>query len=56
MLFACAEHIEEVMEDFIDQYSAAPTLEHIDNEQHQCAWCNQPAVYRLEAEESSNAD
>jgi CxxH/CxxC protein (TIGR04129 family) len=56
MLYACTEHIDEVMEDFIDEYSVAPTLEKIDLEQHHCAWCDQPAVYRLEVEEPSDAD
>jgi CxxH/CxxC protein (TIGR04129 family) len=56
MLYACEEHIDYVMEDFIDQYEAAPTMEQLEhNENKICAWCKKTASYMLALEEESEA-
>ncbi|MCH5585075.1 CxxH/CxxC protein [Shimazuella sp. AN120528] len=60
-MYACKEHIDYVMEDFIDKFAVAPTMEVMDSTDHKsCDWCSQPAAYFLtieeETEESSFAD
>jgi CxxH/CxxC protein (TIGR04129 family) len=51
-MYACEEHIDFVMEDFIDQYNVAPTLELIKaTDDKPCVWCKQHAVYSLILEE-----
>lgn len=60
-MYACQEHIDYVMEDFIDKYTVPPTMELIDNDEHKnCDWCSQPAAYLLtleeEMEKPSHAD
>lgn len=53
-MYACQEHIDYIMEDFIDKYTVAPTMELIDNGEHKkCDWCNQPAAYLLKLEEET---
>jgi CxxH/CxxC protein (TIGR04129 family) len=51
-MYACKEHVDYVMEDFIDKYSVAPTMELIDSTNlKECDWCQQPATYLLILEE-----
>lgn len=53
-MYACNEHIDYVMEDFIDRYEIAPTLELIDKTEPKfCDWCKQPATYLLTSEEKT---
>jgi CxxH/CxxC protein (TIGR04129 family) len=55
-MYACQEHIDYVMEDFIDKYSVAPTMELLDKkEQKKCDWCDQPADYLLKTEEGEES-
>ncbi|WP_037465454.1 CxxH/CxxC protein [Shimazuella kribbensis] len=56
MMYACEEHIDYVMEDFIDQYEVAPTMEIIEEtELKVCVWCKKTATYKLSIEEESEA-
>lgn len=53
--FSCEEHIDYVIEDFIDQYKEAPNLEPFlpasDQERVYCHWCKQTPVYQLIAQQ-----
>ncbi|WP_044641398.1 CxxH/CxxC protein [Risungbinella massiliensis] len=45
---ACAEHIDYLMDDLVEETMTAPSLELIPDEERgktKCNWCNQPAEY-----------
>lgn len=49
--YTCQDDLELVMDDIIDQYSVAPDLEIITQEEQKvCHWCQQPAQYSLTIE------
>ncbi len=53
MYLACAEHIEQAIDEFVDQYVASPDLIRIEVEGAEtdcsvrCRFCASPAIYRL---------
>ncbi len=53
-MFACKEHIDYVMEDFIDEYLVAPTMEIVTATDALCAWCKAKADYELRLEEEAS--
>jgi CxxH/CxxC protein (TIGR04129 family) len=56
MLYACEEHIDFVMEDFIDEFEVAPTLELLDSPSKEtCNWCQKQAQYALIQEETEDS-
>jgi CxxH/CxxC protein (TIGR04129 family) len=50
-MYACKEHIDYVMEDFIDQHQVAPSMELVTRHDARCAWCEEEAQYELCLEE-----
>jgi CxxH/CxxC protein (TIGR04129 family) len=49
---ACNEHIDEVMDEIVDDYVAAPELDRLAPEEAEsvqaaCRFCGKPACYRL---------
>lgn len=50
--YACDEHLEYIMDDLIEQFHTAPTLEPLIEvtHAHVCQWCGELASYQLELE------
>lgn len=49
--YACDEHLDYVMDDVIEEYHTAPTLEPLQQTTISvCKWCGKPAEYQLELE------
>lgn len=52
--YACDEHVDIVIDEIVDQYSLAPTMEPYEPvqavEQKRCSWCGQIPQYLLEIE------
>ncbi|MBS3898192.1 MAG: CxxH/CxxC protein [Dethiobacter sp.] len=50
---ACAEHIEQLIDEFVDQYETSPDLSRVEGEVAEagfavnCRLCAAPALYRL---------
>jgi CxxH/CxxC protein (TIGR04129 family) len=49
---ACNEHIDEVMDEIVDDYAVAPELDRLAPEEAEaaqtfCRFCGEPALYRL---------
>lgn len=53
MYFACAEHIEQAIDEFVEQYEVSPDLSRIEGDavatdtSVHCLLCASPAIYRL---------
>ncbi|MBS4007690.1 MAG: CxxH/CxxC protein [Clostridium sp.] len=53
MYLACAQHIEQAIDEFVDQYEASPDLSLIEGDAAEtdsslfCRFCASPAIYRL---------
>jgi CxxH/CxxC protein (TIGR04129 family) len=52
ILYACDEHIDEVMDEIVDDYAAAPELDRLapkeaEASQAVCHFCGESARYRL---------
>ncbi|SDY37634.1 CxxH/CxxC protein [Thermoactinomyces sp. DSM 45892] len=49
--YACDEHLDYVMDDMIEEFHTAPTLEPLQSsEKHSCRWCKGTAGFQLELE------
>lgn len=44
-MFSCMEHIDLVMEEFINEYEKSPDL--IENNNGKCSYCNQTSKYEV---------
>jgi len=53
MYFACAEHIEQAIDEFVAQYEVSPDLSRIEGNSAEtdisvrCQFCASPPIYRL---------
>ncbi|MCL4463460.1 MAG: CxxH/CxxC protein [Firmicutes bacterium] len=53
MYFACAKHIEQAIDEFLDQYEVSPDLNRIEGDvagtdiSVRCRFCVAPPIYRL---------
>ena len=47
--FACAEHVEYVLEFYIDQYGLAPEINKLNSSLQglKCSWCEQSPLYEV---------
>lgn len=50
--YACEEHVDMVIDEIVDHYSLAPTMEWVDpnpaKEKKECSWCGGIPRYKLE--------
>lgn len=50
--YACADHVDILIEEFVNDYELAPELTLIDNNAKKaCSWCEQSALYQVTREE-----